>query len=67
MPRLTDLELAARIRGDARTAGLQIIAVTSLVGDDDAARGRAAGISEYQIKLDRDNLLTCIHDMINAN
>ena len=44
MPRLTGLELATRIRGDARTAGLPIIAVTSLAGEDDAAMGRLQAI-----------------------
>jgi two-component system chemotaxis sensor kinase CheA len=66
MPRLTGLGLAARIRADERTAKLPIIAVTSLAGDEDIARGKAAGISEYQVKLDRDTLLTSVHSMMNA-
>jgi len=61
MPRLSGLGLASRIRADVRTAKLPIIAVTSLAGDDDAARGKAAGITEYQVKLDRDKLLSSIH------
>ena len=65
MPRLSGLGLATRIRSDSRTANLPIIAVTSLAGDDDAARGQAAGINDYQIKLDRDNLLTSVHGMIS--
>ena len=39
---------------------LPIIAVTSLAGEEDAARGYAAGISEYQVKLDRDRLLASV-------
>jgi len=58
MPRLSGLGLAARIRGDARTAELPIIAVTSLASEDDAARGKAAGIDVYMAKLDRDQLLS---------
>ncbi len=61
MPRLSGLGLASRIRADGRTAQLPIIAVTSLAGDDDAARGKAAGITEYQVKLDRDRLLSSVH------
>jgi two-component system chemotaxis sensor kinase CheA len=57
MPRLDGLGLARRIRGDRRTAHLPIVALTSLAGDDDIARGRAAGIDDYQTKLDRDQLL----------
>jgi two-component system chemotaxis sensor kinase CheA len=57
MPRLDGLGLARRIRADQRTAHLPIIALTSLAGEDDIARGNAAGISDYQTKLDRDRLL----------
>ncbi len=66
MPRLTGLGLAARIRGDERTTGLPIIAVTSLAGDEDMVRGKAAGIDDYQIKLDRDKLLDSVHKMMEA-
>jgi two-component system, chemotaxis family, sensor kinase CheA len=66
MPRLTGLGLAARIRADDRTAKLPIIAVTSLAGDEDVARGKAVGVNEYQVKLDRDKLLTSVHEMMNA-
>jgi two-component system chemotaxis sensor kinase CheA len=57
MPRLDGLGLARRIRADRRTAYLPIVALTSLAGDEDMARGRAAGIDDYQTKLDRDQLL----------
>ena len=57
MPRLDGLGLARRIRADHRTARLPMIALTSLAGDDDIARGKAAGIDDYQTKLDRDQLL----------
>jgi two-component system chemotaxis sensor kinase CheA len=57
MPRLDGLGLARRIRGDQRTVGLPIIALTSLASDDDMARGKSAGIDDYQTKLDRDQLL----------
>ncbi|MEW6439876.1 MAG: chemotaxis protein CheW [bacterium] len=57
MPRLNGLGLARRIRADERTARLPVIALTSLAGDDDIARGKSAGIDDYQVKLDRDRLL----------
>ena len=60
MPLLDGLGLAARIRANASTAHLPIIAVTSLAGEEDAARGYAAGITEYQVKLDRDRLLASV-------
>lgn len=64
MPRLTGLGLAQRIRGDARTAHLPLIAVTTLAGDEDIERGMAAGMNEYQIKLDRDELMASVRRMM---
>ena len=58
MPRLSGLELSARIRADERTRKLPIIAVSSLAGDEDVSRAKAAGVDEYQVKLDRDSLLS---------
>ncbi len=57
MPRLNGIDLARRIRADERTARLPVIALSSLAGDEDVARGKAAGIDEYLVKLDRDSLL----------
>jgi len=57
MPRLSGLELSARVRGDERTRTLPIIAMSSLAGDEDVAKAQAAGVNQYQIKLDRDSLL----------
>jgi two-component system chemotaxis sensor kinase CheA len=57
MPRMNGIDLARRIRADERTAKLPIIALSSLAGDEDVARGKAAGIDEYLVKLDRDSLL----------
>ncbi len=57
MPRMNGMDLARRIRGDERTARLPVIALSSLAGDEDIARGKAAAIDEYLVKLDRDGLL----------
>jgi len=67
MPRLDGLGLSRRIRADARTSGLPIIAVTSLAGEEDFAKGTAAGINEYQTKLDRDNLLVGIQRLLGGS
>ena len=64
MPRLDGLGFARRIRADQRTASLPIIALTSLVGDDDIARGNAAGINDYQTKIDRDQLLDRLRESL---
>ena len=60
MPRLNGFEFVQRIRADARFANLPVIAVTSLAGEDDVLRGKAAGFNDYQIKLDKERLLECL-------
>lgn len=57
MPRLDGYGLTRRIRDSQEWRHLPIIALTSLAGDDDIARGKAVGITDYQVKLDRDRLL----------
>jgi two-component system chemotaxis sensor kinase CheA len=64
MPRLTGLGLAQRIRADARTTKLPVIAITSLAGEEDIAKGKAAGIDDYQIKLDHDKLLDSVRHSV---
>jgi two-component system, chemotaxis family, sensor kinase CheA len=64
MPRLTGLGLTQRIRSEPSLADLPIIGLTSLAGDEDIAKGKAAGITDYQIKLDRDRLLEGLHNLL---
>lgn len=67
MPNMTGLELAQRIRDDARLAHLPVIAVTSLAGEDDIRRGRQVGVSDYQIKLDREQLMASVARLLKAS
>jgi len=64
MPNLSGLGLATRIRQDARLSHLPILALTSLASEEDIAKGKAAGIDDYQIKLDRDNLLGSLRALL---
>jgi two-component system chemotaxis sensor kinase CheA len=66
MPNLDGYGLTRRIREDARFASLPVIAVTSLAGQEDIERGRQAGVSEYQIKLDRDRLADSIRRFLRS-
>jgi two-component system chemotaxis sensor kinase CheA len=70
MPNLDGYGLTRTIKSDKRFSGLPIIALTSLAGDEDMARGKAAGIDDYQIKLDKGKLLegiyNCLHKINNA-
>lgn len=60
MPILDGFALAGRIRSDDRFERLPMIALTSLAGEEDMARGRQAGIDEYQIKMDKEKLLRSV-------
>ncbi|NUQ62000.1 MAG: chemotaxis protein CheW [Pirellulales bacterium] len=57
MPRMDGLELARHIKTDPALSHLPVIAVTSLAGEEDTRRGKAAGVDEYLIKLDRDQIV----------
>ena len=64
MPNMDGFELSRRIRQDRRFSLVPIIALTSLAGDEDVARGKAAGIDDYQVKLDKERLLQSIYDWL---
>ncbi len=65
MPRLNGIELAKRIRADARLAELPIMALTSLSSEEDRRRGIEAGIDEYQVKLERGKVLEALADLLS--
>ena len=67
MPRMDGLALTRQIRADARFEGLPIIALTSLAGEEDIAHGLAAGVTEYQVKLNHDELLESIRKALRRN
>ncbi|MBT4977993.1 MAG: hybrid sensor histidine kinase/response regulator [Gemmatimonadetes bacterium] len=60
MPEIDGLELARRVRVEPRFAHLPIIAVTSLGGEENERRGRDAGVDEYLIKINREQILQAI-------
>jgi len=60
MPNMDGFELTERIRQEQRFAHLPVIALT-MAGDEDVAKGKAVGIDEYHIKLDKERLMECVH------
>lgn len=60
MPNMNGFELCDRVKNDPRFASLPVIALTSLAGSADVQRGMEVGIDDYQIKMDRDKLLTAV-------
>jgi two-component system chemotaxis sensor kinase CheA len=64
MPIMTGLELCSKIRNDSRYESIPVIALTSLASEDDEARGKEAGVNDYQVKLDRDRLVAAINSIL---
>jgi two-component system chemotaxis sensor kinase CheA len=64
MPKMNGLDLCKNIRKHKDTESLPVIALTSLAGDEDREKGIAAGITDYQVKLDRDRLLNAINKLM---
>jgi len=64
MPRLDGLALTRQIRADGRFAGMPVIALSSLAGEEEIARGLEAGVDEYQIKLNKDELVDSIRKAV---
>lgn len=60
MPRMDGLELTRKIKDDHRLSRLPVIAITTLADDADVSRGLEAGVDDYQIKLNGQDLLRCV-------
>ncbi len=67
MPNLGGLGLTEKIRQDGRFEHIPIVALTTLAGDADIKRGKDAGVTEYQVKLDEDKLLKCVHSFMDKS
>ena len=60
MPNMDGFELTRRIKDSRRYSHLPVIALTTLSSEEDVVRGKAAGVEEYHIKLDRERLVECV-------
>jgi two-component system chemotaxis sensor kinase CheA len=66
MPNMNGFELTKKIRGDSRYSELPIIALTTLASSEDVAKGKAVGVNEYHIKLDKERLMLSVHEYIKS-
>ena len=64
MPNMNGFELTQKIRSDGQYSELPIIALTTLASAEDVAKGKAVGVNEYHIKLDKERLMVSVHDYI---
>ncbi len=60
MPGLSGVEFARAVRGDERWRETPLVALSSLVGEDDVRQGEAAGFDQYVAKFDRSRLLDAV-------
>ena len=64
MPNMNGFQLTETIRKDGRFNDLPVIALTTLAGEEDVAKGKAVGINEYHIKLDKEKLMASVHHYV---
>ena len=64
MPNMNGFELTRRIKSSNVFSHLPVIALTTLAGEEDIEKGRLVGISDYQIKLDREKLVRSIYGFL---
>jgi len=65
MPNMDGFELTKRIKNDPKFSHLNVIALTSLASEAHIEKGKAVGIDEYEIKLDREKLMAVIRQYLN--
>lgn len=65
MPNLDGFGLTEEIKSRKEYCHLPVIALTSLAGETDIDRGREVGFDKYLIKLDKENLLVTVHELVN--
>lgn len=65
MPFMNGFELTRTIKSDADTCHLPVIALTSLASDEDQRRGVEAGIDDYQVKMDRERVMSAVWRLLS--
>jgi len=66
MPNMDGFALTQKIKNNTTFSHLPVIALTTLAGEEDIAKGKQVGIDDYQIKLDREKLMKSIHSFLRA-
>ncbi len=66
MPEMNGFDFAERLRADPRTAGLPIIALSSIVSAEAIERGRKVGLHDYVAKFDRQGLIAALKEQADV-
>ena len=64
MPNMNGFELCRNIKLHETLGTLPVIALTSLTSEADVKRGREAGMDDYQVKLDREQIMTVVNRLL---
>jgi two-component system, chemotaxis family, sensor kinase CheA len=64
MPNMTGFELCHRIKSHPGLSHLPVIALTSLADETSIQRGSESGVDDYQVKMDRDRLLSSVQRLL---
>ncbi len=64
MPFCNGYELTKRIKASEEWKHLPVMAVTALSGEEDRRKGIEAGVDEYQVKLDREEVLRALELLV---
>jgi two-component system chemotaxis sensor kinase CheA len=66
MPFMTGLQLCSKIKSHPQLKCLPVLAMSTLAGDDDIRRGYDAGVDDYQVKMDREQLLSSVRRLLET-
>jgi two-component system chemotaxis sensor kinase CheA len=64
MPNMNGFELCRKIKQHEEFGKLPVIALTSLTSEADVKRGKDAGMDDYQVKLDREQVLAVVNRLL---
>jgi two-component system chemotaxis sensor kinase CheA len=64
---LDGFQFTERLRDDPRTAGLPVIALSSVVSAEAVERGRHVGFYDYVAKFDRQGLIAALKEQTDVH
>ncbi|QJA05510.1 hybrid sensor histidine kinase/response regulator [Thermosulfurimonas marina] len=67
MPEMDGIELAKKVRSDERFRNLPVMVLTSLSGEEIYRKAREAGADEFQIKLDRQAVISAVERLLEES
>jgi len=64
MPNMNGFQLCRKIKQHEELGKLPVIALTSLTSEADVKRGSEAGMDDYQVKLDREQIMAVVNRLL---